>query len=274
MKSSDALLDKVHGWLDKQGYPLEMRVAAALRSKADLQVRQGWHYADPETNQSREIDIVTTKSEFYGFAAVHFSFECKGTTKPWVIFTSEHTTQNYDRLRAFGLTSSVAREVLVPALVPLAKEKVSSEVVAACKQLPWLWDKTAVGYALVQAFDGNNDVPYAAMTSAVKAALHWFVDSPEHNSPPSIMVSFPAVVTSSPLFECCLDKEGQTQLREINRGFLFYQRRIGEMLPVKVAVVSEKGLDAYIGDCMLATGILMNVFSPKVQEMWEELKNR
>jgi hypothetical protein len=79
------LREKLLAWLEKQGYPLEMKVAAQLRLKTQLHVRQGWHYQDPETAQSREIDIIATGSELHGFAAVHFAIECKAPNKPWMI---------------------------------------------------------------------------------------------------------------------------------------------------------------------------------------------
>jgi len=60
------------------------------------------------------------------------------------------------------------------------------------------------------------------------------------------MVTFPIVVTSSPLFECFLGGAGAAELREIDRGFLFFQQRIGSTSPVKVAIVTVKGLDAHI----------------------------
>jgi len=208
-----------------------MRVAAQLRAKTQLQVRQGWHYTDPDTAQSREIDIVATQSEVHGFAAVHFVIECKAPGKPWVLFTSRHTTENYNRLFAFGFTSRDARHPLSQALMP-----VGDGDTRRLKELPWFWDENPVGYSLVQGFEGNHDAPYAATLSAVKATLHCFAASPEHNSPPRFMVTFPIVVTSAPLFECFLQEDGEMALREIERGFLFFQQRIGSTPHVKIAV--------------------------------------
>jgi hypothetical protein len=239
MSDSLPLRDKLLAWLKKQGYPLEMRVAAQLRSKTQLQVRQGWHYTDPDTAQSREMDIVATQSEVHGFAAVHFVIECKAPNKPWVLFTSKHTMENYNRLLAFGFTSRDARHPLSNALTPLSEGDTR-----AVKELPWYWDENPVGYSLIQGFEGNEDAPYAATLSAVKAALHCFVTSPEHNSPPRFMVAFPIVVTSSPLFECFLRDDGEMELREIDRGFLFFQQRIGSTPHVQIAIVTEKGLGA------------------------------
>ncbi len=98
-----SLHDKVINWIEEQGYPLEMRVASLFRQHEKFDVRQGWHYADIQTVTSREIDVAVTGSEPYGYFAVHFAIECKASAKPWVLFTSKHTTANYNRLSAFGV---------------------------------------------------------------------------------------------------------------------------------------------------------------------------
>lgn len=268
MNEAVPLQDKLLAWVKKQGYPLEMRVASQLRSKTQLLVKQGWHYQDAETAQSREIDIVATASEVYGFATVHFAIECKAPSKPWILFTSKHTTENYNRLFAFGFTSPDARK-------PLSQELLALEgAPPRLKELPWFWDQKSVGYALVQAFDGNSDAPYAATVSAVKAALHCFAASPEHNSPPRFMVTFPVVVTSSPLFECSMGEDGAVELQEIDSGFLFFQQRIGWTSPVKIAIVSERGLGPYIKECTRVSDTLMALLKPTVEQAWKEYQAR
>jgi hypothetical protein len=269
MNESLPLRDKLLAWLKAQGYPLEMRVTAQLRAKTQLQVRQGWHYSDPDTAQSRETDVVATQSEVRGLAAVHFVIECKAPSKPWVLFTSKHTTENYNRLFAFGFTSRDARHPLSQALKPLRDGDTRG-----LKELPWFWDENPVGYSIIQGLEGNHDAPYAATLSVVKAALNCFVASPEHNSPPRYIVAFPIVVTSSPLFECFLRADGETELREIDRGFLFFQQRIGSTPHAKIAIVTEKGLGAHIEECTRASHTLMTLFQPAVDEAWKEFQAR
>lgn len=254
-------------WLQKQGYPLEMKVAALLRAKSDFLVRQGWHYIDPDTEQSREIDVVATSQDSYGIAAVHFSIECKASAKPWILLTSEHTTANYDRLSAFAFLSKSARVALNAAFFPWDAESRSPEI-------PWLRDHASVGYALIQAFDGNTDAPFAATMSVVKAASYWFTASPEHNTPPPVMMSFPVVVTSSPLFSCSLDANGGTALAQIDRGFLFFQQQIAGHPLTRVAVVSEKGFGDYVDDCVKVSEVLMAVLKPIAEQMWEDAKRK
>jgi hypothetical protein len=51
------LEDSVRKWLDDQGYPLEMKVAEALRN-AGIGWDHGRVYEDPSTNKVREIDVM------------------------------------------------------------------------------------------------------------------------------------------------------------------------------------------------------------------------
>ena len=165
---------------------------------------------------------------------------------------------------SFGFCSKDARCILSDAFFSL-----EDEAIALRKTLPWMWDRESVGYGLVQAFEGNSDAPFAATSAAVKAALDCFTSSPEHNTPPRLIVAFPVVVTASPLFECRLGDNGETELREIDRGFFFYQRRIGKLPPTTVAIVAEKGLGHYIDECTTTCHSLMTIFGPAVNQLWE-----
>jgi hypothetical protein len=269
MNQSPPLRDKLLQWLEKEGYPLEMRVAAHFRAGTKLSVRQGWHYMDPESSQSREIDVVATADEPYGFAGVHFVIECKSTGCPWVLFTSEHTMENFNRLTAFGLTSRESKGPLAKELMTLTDERTPR-----VQALPWFWHEEPVGYSLVQGLGGNSEAPYAAAIAAVKAARYCHASSPEHNTPPRFMVTFPAVVTSAPLFQCYLRIDGTPELREIKRGFWFFQQRIASTPPVKIAIVSEAGLGLYIDECNRVSETIMEIFKPAVEEAWKTFKKQ
>lgn len=78
----------VQEWLEAQGYPLEMRTAAAFRL-AGFRAVQGVYYQDPETDAWREIDVVADIPEVYRSARIVFVAECKSSRdKPWLLFTS------------------------------------------------------------------------------------------------------------------------------------------------------------------------------------------
>ena len=90
------LKNKVTAWIETQGYPLEMRVASALR-EVGFDVSQGEYYDDPETQTAREIDVVAVKGDDYGLLEVSIVVECKKSAdKPWVLL-SRRISMNLER---------------------------------------------------------------------------------------------------------------------------------------------------------------------------------
>ncbi|ASZ14131.1 hypothetical protein KTO58_03345 [Chitinophaga pendula] len=55
------LKNKVKEWLDKQGYPLEMYVAAAFQ-ESGFKIAQSVMYVDPDSKTPREVDLVAHKT--------------------------------------------------------------------------------------------------------------------------------------------------------------------------------------------------------------------
>jgi hypothetical protein len=76
------MMPKVKEWLEKQGFLLEMKTAAAFRD-AGFEVRQSSHYVDPDTGKSREIDVLARDPDFLGIVDIQFTIECKASKKPW-----------------------------------------------------------------------------------------------------------------------------------------------------------------------------------------------
>lgn len=270
MSDSDALRKKLLDWLTTQGYSLEMRVAGRFRKQANFDIRQGWHYIDPETTASREIDVVCTHSEVLGLAAVHFAISCKAGSKPWVLFRSGHTLENYNRLLRYGFLSSDARRTIADAI--LLKSDSNGEPIRP--PLTWFWDDSKTAYAVAQAFTDKSDIPFAATLSAVKAALYCCISSPQHSDAPRFSVAFPAVVTAAPLFACSIDEAGEVELTTIDMGFLFFQQKIRDLPSVRVAIVSERGLSAYVEQCNAVASELQRIFAPAVEREWEEIQAR
>ena len=104
----------VRRWLKEQGYPLEMRVADALR-RAGFRVRQSAYFSDPDENKPRELDVVA--SYVWDAAAISWELvvlvECKSAAEPWVLFTAPseagaNASYHYWRVAA----SKVGRQLL------------------------------------------------------------------------------------------------------------------------------------------------------------------
>src|SRR4029079_5519632 len=155
----DSLVGRVRPWLDKQGYPLEMRTAAAFRGEG-FTVRQSQHYVDPDTHKSREIDVVCFVDDELGIASLRIVVECKSGDKPWVVFSSAHTVAGFNRLFAIGALSEPLRAALV------------AQIRVIGQHVTWFEKSGRVGYVMVQAMaERNEDHAFTATMSAVKASL-------------------------------------------------------------------------------------------------------
>jgi len=257
---------KVTKWLNSQGYPLEMLIYKKFYDKSNFKVRHGWYYKDPETDISREIDIVATVQEPLGLAEINFVIECKKTSKPWVLFTSEDAHSGYHRLNSFALISKHARSSLVNAL---------SDETHKTKNIPWLWKNGRVGHGIIQALNSSSDVAYKAVLSSVKASI-WlqknsFWQSAEFRK---FVLSFPVVVISSPLYESYIDKKGETKLKEINYGFLFFNQQIKNFSGTCVTIVNENHLDKFVNDCSSIESKVFEILEPSIKEKWTDFLQR
>jgi len=248
-----------------------MQLASHVRKHIEFQFRQGWNYEDPETEKFREIDLVCTMPDLVGACEINFIFECKRTSKPWVLFSSKETGESYSRLFSFGLMSQPARSAIADKLLPVTGGSKFEEA----KKVPWFWKTGKIGYSLAQAFDGNTDVAYAAVLSAVKASL-WVQSNSIWQSGVGLshVLSFPVVVTSSPLFECSSDDDGDTQLEEIDHGHLFFNKPIGEFRATCVSIVQEEYVEDFISECSLVAKLLIKHMEPSLEAEYDKIGGR
>ena len=271
MNEKPDLTSKLTTWISQQGYPLEMRVASIARKHTRFEIRQGWHYKDPESGNSREIDVVCTASEPRGIAEINFVIECKATKKPWVIFSSDDAASSYHRLSSFGLFSKAARSAVAKHLFSSDLTSDSSSDYEILKSIPWLWKEGLVGYAITQAFEGNKDVPYVASLSSIKAAI-WLLSNSLWQSAEyrDYSISFPINVTSSPLFECALDDSGSPILKEINHGHLFFKQHINEFSATCVSIVNEKYVEVFIKECQEVADQMFEAMKTSLDQDWSD----
>src|SRR5262245_3449264 len=130
--SESGVVTSVRSWLAAQGYPLEMRIAAAFK-RAGADVFQSQYVFTPE-GKFREIDVVAkfwqtwpiltptpdtnemkpTSAHFFGLTVM---CECKSgpkSQKPWVVFTSAHDPiHSLPMLRFLRLGSSLGQKLLL-----------------------------------------------------------------------------------------------------------------------------------------------------------------
>lgn len=259
-KESAQRLDlRIAKWLEQQGYPLEMQAASALR-KCGLWVRQSAHYIDEESGKSREIDVLAIEQEHLGMAEIYFVIECKTSNKPWILFTSPHALDNYNRLFALGLFSSRGREAIL------------NRWDEAEESLKWLKKDMRNGYNLTAAFTGGEDSAFGAAASVVKACS--FLLRKAENGPTKLIFTFPAIILSSPLFECYLDDQGEIRVSEIDQGWLFFDARIAKFHGTCIRIVSQSALQQFATDVGAMKVNLRKLIEPDVQQEWKTFQSR
>lgn len=88
--STADLKKKAEGWLNSEGFPLEMKVARALRQSGFLAVYQGLHYRDKTEQKWREVDVSTLDVLDSGWKGTRFSVRCViecmySAFDPWIV---------------------------------------------------------------------------------------------------------------------------------------------------------------------------------------------
>jgi len=223
---------KVLEWLQKTGFPLEMQAAQAFRS-AGFDVRQSFTYLDPELAKGREIDVLAQDPDWLGVIEVSFVIECKASTNPWVVLTSNDALSNYNSLFAFAVTSSAAKNAL--------RNKVFKDLGLLS---PYIKRDSHGGYGFRQAFGKDNDPAYAAAIGAIKACAGVAQD---RNSPdiPRLAFAFPVIVVDAPLYECALTNDGELQLTEVEQSEFLFSAHIPEYVGTCIKVVTKAKLQEF-----------------------------
>ena len=233
------LVNKVRKWIDESGYGLEMRAASLFR-QAGLPTIQGEFYLDPESGVPRETDIHVYEPHgiTYDQASVSVVAECKRTSKPWVLFSTQ---------RQFDSTASVEQRLTTPSGARVLKALASQ---AAVQQLSLFQLPTHLGYSLVAASldkadkdrDGGGDRAYSGLLSVTTAAGAIL----EKNRGFAAM-AWPLLVLEGQLLQAVLNQQGDIDVTQIDRGILAWRNpRLGHH--VFVMIVTEAGLSQLVPD--------------------------
>lgn len=248
-KEPQSLHQKLTTWLDKQGYPLELRVAQELRS-AGASVIQSDYYTDPEQSQHRrEIDVVASWSrelENDNLAQFSLTVECKRSVdKPWILFSNEG--QRLDK--AAAITQHAATRTGERLLQTISN-------LDPGRWLPMVQHASRTGYSVVRAFqdNDNSDVPYQAMMSASNAAAAR--SKLFYNDPHNCDVVMPVVVIDGSLFECFLSPDNTMELKERTRGIIIWRKNVTGIHTI-IHIVTANALDDFARDARdTAAGLL------------------
>ncbi|MBU4233078.1 MAG: hypothetical protein L6277_01015 [Desulfobacterales bacterium] len=234
MSKDEEFRKKIHDWLSSQGYPLEMQVSLAFK-QSGFSIRQSNFYADPETGESREIDVIATTEDLSWSKYVSYVIECKvSRDKPWVLFTTENLFEGWNIFFTRAVLTEEARNVLIKAF---SEDKDNPK-------FEWLREKLLSGYGLTQAFTSGRDIPHEAIMSVSKGAIARKVEQ-DKRAGGVFDVIFPVIIIDGRLFECFLDNSCSVQIREIEEGVLFSPRSIGGTLTSCIRLVTIKSLPEF-----------------------------
>ena len=248
-KERSDIVAKIREWLDKQGYPLEMRVASCFRD-AGFDVTQAHFYSDPETGTQREIDVVARFPEITGGLKLTFTIECKKSNdKPWLLFTSPTTLEGRNVLFTYSVNSASAREILVEKFMDFQGGE------QALLDIPWMRKSGQIGYGITQAFTNSEDATFKASTGALKAAIAQKLACAEDSWSPFVF-SFPVIVVDAPLFQCSLQEDGSLTINEIENGELFFPLSIANEPGTCIHVVTTGNLPQFAADAAAVANTL------------------
>jgi hypothetical protein len=253
-ESKQDLREKVAGWLEKEGYPLEMKVAHAFRRR-NFRVQQGHFFKDPNTDKVREIDVLASRRGDIGgrLVRVVFIIECKWSKdKPWVVFTdsSIHLT-DAQCIRERSASHHGRRILQVAAGAPL----LSDAGLFFMPEAPAYGTRTALT---------DNDRTYEALSSVTAAtnALVALLDPA-----PIAAVFFPVIVLDGRLFGCDLAPDGTITITERSTHVLVWRRPMASAPRAIVHLVTLADLDRLVEESERTANELLRLDAKQVAEM-------
>lgn len=210
--------DKIKEWLEKQGYPLEMRVAKEL-TNFGFESYQSHYYTDPETEKQREIDVIGNCRASNGTNIVNFQLiiECKNNQdKPWVAFSN--------------LENELSRNVYInqrPACRIGVKYLDYISKIQGLDTSELFRQPSRLAYNVTQAFESNSDKVYSALMSVVNAIKYRRERVNSETTFNNLCeIYFPIIVVGGKLFDCFLDENNENCVTEVEHKYLLWRSKV------------------------------------------------
>ncbi|QHI36043.1 hypothetical protein IMCC3317_13960 [Kordia antarctica] len=235
-------LKSIKSWINKNGYPLEMKVAKTLKEHG-FDIAQSILYKDSETGKYRETDIIAhvTKGINNVWFNLTFIFECKKTIgKPWVVFTnhSDNKSQNIQP----PLFASKNAQILVQTI--LKNNDYRSPILFP--------DLKKYGYNIVTSHSENKNLAYSATQSVTKATEYLVKKSNESNKK-FCNIYVPIVVIEGDLIEASLNYDNDIELLEVDYSTVVSTKSFEEQNSSLLTVVTSDYFGKFamelMGDC-------------------------
>lgn len=244
-------------WLDKTGYPLELRVAREVENHQPRSVLQSHYYRDRIAGKAREIDVVASWARHNPayWAWLYLVIECKSKPAPWVIFDANRgeTESLTDRWGWMPHLVSVDSLGDGPNVAPREKVRWSDREASLLKP-------SRVGTNIVEAHRPVNEPngAWEAVLGAVSAAHGLLAEGPppgtELGAPSFAVWAMPIVVTSGLLYRSFL-KGTELEVQPIERGEVMVPSSHGSGL-TRCFIVTESALPRLLADASRTPQIL------------------
>lgn len=258
------LSNKVLDWMNKTGFPLEMKTALSFR-KQSFDVYQSHYYKDFESDKSREIDVLAIHIDqtSAGIIDVAYVMECKASKKPWVVLKGEALSDSYHRLNSFCIASDAGREAFADKLLNGGLEYIRD----------YTETSKYAGYDFRQAMGGDHDPAYGAAVGVIKACLGYMQDR-DYDALNLLCYCFPVIVVDSPLFECSLGESGELELQEVQRSCFKFSSYHPERVSTTVTVITKSELDTFSSEAEKVADSIRSEFGTREKELFDRLCKR
>jgi hypothetical protein len=263
------LKGKVQAWLKRQGYPLELRVAAAFQ-RAGFHVQQGSYFEDPETMDPgsgqpvvRELDV-RAWTEFtlrypdsprLESVIVEFAIQCKAAPAPWVAFLPVQASR--PDILEYPATAQPQSEDF-----RLAMSCSDWSAIQHALRVEWPFAYSLTTAHLDSKEDhGRKDSGYEALITAAKAS--WASVAAVQRGL-CLKMSIPMVVTSGALLTGALEGDevrvNDAESCLVGFEYVFPVRLAPQGIATYVRVTTAKGLPAAAAQCAQIAAAVKSAF--------------
>ena len=243
------LQENLISWFNKNGFPLEIETARAFFGQR-FGVEHSAVYPDPETQKSREIDVLAYRRDETGVFGALFPVECKAADKPWVVLTNPEQYFQYGGL-------------WIAAMSPKAREAMAYHVTEYLNFYEQAFGPTTGGFSLKQAFCGEADHAYTACMSALKAAYALVADDDTN-----ITLAFPTLVVNTPIYEYSEDADGQQIFKEVTSSSFSFSAHMNGYSRAIIRIVSNRALPDHTEKCRVLSDHLKHLFVAKTKAIF------
>jgi hypothetical protein len=228
-------IDKIKKWINKGGFPFEMKVAKAFK-KSDFQIGQSIMFKDVDTEKYRETDIIAhvTKGINNVWFNLTFVIECKKIIgKPWVVLKSDSPYQiQKGKLPIYGSRNA---QILIKQLNENKQYR-----------SPFIFpDLSDYGYNVVTAFSEKNDTSYSASQSVIKATEYLVTKSNESNNR-FCNIYIPIIAVDGELYEGRLNNDSEIELEQKNVSTFVSTKSFEENGLSILTVVTSSEIENYV----------------------------